>query len=103
MERRRYPRQQIDRPAKLFHEETLRYTDARACDLSAGGALVEVRMARAFLPGDRVRVAFDWLGKGVLEHQAMIPATIVRAEPEADGRRRLALAFEHASSARSTG
>ncbi len=101
MERRRYPRQQIDRAAKIFHEETLRYAEARACDLSAGGALVEVRAVRAFLPGDRVRIAFDWLGKGVIERQAMLPATIVRAEPEVDGRRRLALAFEHANATRS--
>jgi len=101
MERRRYPRQQIDRAAKIFHEETLRYAEARACDLSAGGALVEVRAVRAFLPGDRVRVAFDWLGRGVIERQAMLPATIVRAEPEVDGRRRLALAFDLASEARS--
>lgn len=95
-ERRRHPRRPITRSAKFFHEPSLRYADATTIDVSDGGALVEVRPVRVYFPGDRVRLAIDFPAMGILRASEMVGATIVRAEPERDGVRLLALALDEA-------
>ncbi len=92
-ERRRFPREPLDRSAKLFHTPSLRYAQAQTLDLSGGGVLIEARLVRAVFPGDPVRIAIDWLGEGVVGGGEMIEARVIRAEAEADGVRRIALAF----------
>ncbi len=93
-ERRQFPREPLDRGAKVFHTPSLRYAQARTIDLSASGVLIEARLVRAIFPGDPLRVAIDWLGEGVISAETMVNARVIRAEPESHGSRRIAIAFD---------
>ncbi len=93
-EKRQHSRQDIDLAAKLLHEPSHRFAQARTVDLSNGGALIEARLIRAIFPGDTVRIAIDWFGTGVVDANAMQSAQVIRADQEVDGTRRIALAFD---------
>ncbi|MBK7406389.1 MAG: PilZ domain-containing protein [Phycisphaerales bacterium] len=78
IERRQYERRTFDRACKLLHEPTLQFMAARTCDLSSGGALLELSHHRRLNLGDRVDVVIDWTNRGIVDRQAMLGATVVR-------------------------
>lgn len=95
-DRRFNPRQPIARPCKLFHGPSRRYAAARTCNISAGGALLEVDMARQLMPGEEVEVVVAWKPVGVLNSGQMVRARVVRASTGDSGRQMVALEFSDA-------
>lgn len=80
-ERRRDPRYQFTRPAKVRCEQTGKFYTARTIDLSAGGALLRVEHPSLMVPGQRVRVGIAWNRpqEALIESHQMLEATIVRS------------------------
>jgi hypothetical protein len=95
-DRRGSAREPISRPCKLLHGPSRRYAPARTCNLSKGGALVEVDMARQLMAGEEVELVIAWKPAGVLSAGQMVPARVVRASTGDSGRQMVALEFSEA-------
>ena len=95
-DRRRHPRRPAQRLVKLRCEDgALRYRTARTCDLSAGGALLELSGPAPLTAGQRLTLGIaDPRAPAVLRRERMIRATIVRRESTAGGSPRLAVRFD---------
>lgn len=100
-ERRRFPRHPIARACKIRPEGAIRFVPATTADASAGGALVTIDADRPFTLGERVVLAVAWDGMPTITHGQHYHARVVRVI-ERDGRRALALAFDHPIAAVST-
>lgn len=95
-DRRFNQRQPIARPCKIFHGPSRRYAPARTRNISAGGALLEVDMARQLMPGEEVEMVVAWKPVGVLSAGQMVRARVVRASTGDSGRQMVALEFSDA-------
>ncbi len=93
-DRRRSPRRPLAHPAKLRDDATGRYLAARTINRSETGVLLEVPDHRRIHPGQTVRLAIAEPGAPVISASSMIPATVVRTEPN-QSCVRVALAFGH--------
>lgn len=94
VERRRHERREFERPCKVLHAPTLQYMAAETCDLSRGGALLELSHHRCLAVGDRIDVLVDWEERGLVSRSGMMPATVVRLG-ERDGlRQRVGVEFD---------
>jgi len=93
-ERRRFPRVPLERSCKVFHRPSLRYMRATTRNVSDEGALVEVESHRAIFAGDEMDVMVDWHGRPLLPADAMVRATVMRAEPGREGKRHIAIRFD---------
>jgi len=78
-ERRRHPRVEVHRPAKLFCGITGRYLGARTCNVSEGGVLLEVNHPSLLVAGQQVRVGIAWNNGALLNADDMSAATVVRS------------------------
>jgi hypothetical protein len=94
VERRRHSRTAVERSCKLLHAPTLRYLSARTCDLSPGGALIELWHERELAVGDRVDVVVDWAARGLVNRGAMVGATVVRLGERDGARQRVGVRFD---------
>lgn len=80
-DRRRSPRRVAVRPVKVFLSEKARYTPAVSSNVSDGGALLRLDRERAIRIGDRVSIAIDWGRSGLIPHQSMKEARVLRVIP----------------------
>jgi hypothetical protein len=96
-DRRRHQRRLFEQPCKVYQPATGRYVQARTIDLSAGGALVEVDLARSVDAGEEMDLAMTWLSPGLLAGDSMIRSRVVRCTPSPMGRHVLALEFSRAA------
>lgn len=92
-DRRRFAREPVERPCKVLHCASLRFAPGRTANLSEGGALLRVVSARPYDPGDSIEVAIGSPTSAVLSSRDLIPARVVRAEPEAGSLQALAVEF----------
>jgi hypothetical protein len=94
IERRANERLRMVRPGKIFDPRLEKYLPCATCDISAGGAFVEVPDGIRFEPGDRF-----YIGIALTRRQALIPAKemveaeVVRSLPTTDGRQGVAMRF----------
>jgi hypothetical protein len=94
IERRRHERRELKRPCKILHSPTFRYMAAHTCDVSPGGAMLELSQHRPLAIGDQVDVLVDWHGHGIVSQRAMLGARVVRLG-ERDGlRQRVGIRFD---------
>ena len=77
-ERRRSPRNPVERLCKVFHGPTRRYLTAVTRDVSAGGALVTVESPRPLQVGDTIEVLIAWHHRAILSSSDQIEATVTR-------------------------
>lgn len=84
-DRRRYPRTEIDNPAKIFHRGSWRYIAARTRDISDGGVLLELPADKPVAVGDMVDVAIGRAGVGVLKSDEFVWARVVRVSQSSRG------------------
>ena len=98
-ERRLFPRETITRPCTLFRRRTQRFVAARTCDLSPGGALLEVESARPLVPGEKLDVGVAWTSSPVIPRDALVEAKIVRVTERGPNRQVVAVRFDRADSA----
>lgn len=95
-DRRESARQPVVRPCKIMHGPSRRYAPARTCNISAGGALLEVDMGRQLMPGEEVELIIAWKPAGVLSAGEMVRARVIRASTGDSGRQMVALEFSDA-------
>ncbi len=95
IERRRHERLEIKRPCKVLHAPTLRYMAAKTCDLSPGGAMLELSHHRPLAIGDKIDVLVDWDQSGVVSRQMTVAATVVRLGEHVGLRQRIGVAYDH--------
>lgn len=93
-ERRQSLRQETVRPCKAFHRPTRRFAAGQTCNLSSRGALVTLQTGRAWEVGETIDLIVAWSSRPVLPADAMVRATIVRAEPLAGDHQTIAVAFD---------
>lgn len=97
VERRRHPRTNAVRAAKVFLPEALRFAPAQTTDVSVGGALLCVDRARSLSPGDLIEVLVPPPGAAIAEAKDMTLARVVRVTPVDHFQQ--AVAIEYAASA----
>ncbi len=98
IDRRRHPRLNAVRPAKVFLPEALRFAPAQTTDISQSGALLCVDRARTLAPGDMIEVLVPPPGAAMAEAKNMTPARVVRVTPVDHFQQ--AVAVEYASMAK---
>jgi hypothetical protein len=97
-EQRRHQRHSVRRPAKFFDPQTGKYTVCATCDLSIGGALLEVDHAMPTRPGDEIHLAIAQKRRQpLLRRNEMIRASVVRTLQDAAGRTFIGVAFPPAT------
>ena len=84
-DRRRHPRANIARDAKLFHRGTWAYIPCRTIDASAQGLLVQIKSDRFVAVGDIVDAAVGWTGEPLVRSGEFINAKVVRVDTMPDG------------------
>jgi hypothetical protein len=94
--RRSSPREPVTRPCKMLHIPSRRYAQARTCNVSAGGALIELDMPRQLMPGEEVDLVIAWRPAGVLDSGQMVRAKVIRSSTGDSGRQMVALEFSEA-------
>ncbi|MGE3107838.1 MAG: PilZ domain-containing protein [Phycisphaerales bacterium] len=95
-ERRLCVRIPIERPCKVFRRGTQRYVPAVTRDVSASGALLEIRAARPVIAGEKIDVGVAWSRSPIMLEDALMEAKVVRATALDDERQSVAVAFESA-------
>lgn len=98
-ERRKHPRQLLDRPIKICLAEGGHYLAGRTKDVSPFGALVELDHPNLLPLGREVKVAVAWNNQAMVSTGSMIAAQIVRNLGHG-GRQVVALRFEQPQSLR---
>lgn len=93
-ERRRHERRELKRPCKVLHAATFRYMAAYTCDVSPGGAMIELSQHRPLAIGDQIDVLVDWNEQGIVSQQAMLPARVVRLGEHEGLRQRVGVQFD---------
>ena len=94
-ERRLAARMPIERPCKVFQRGTQRYVAATTRDVSATGALLEMRVMRPMVPGEWLDVGVAWSHSPIVLEDALMEAKVVRVHPMIDDRQTVAVAFEN--------
>ncbi|USN97988.1 MAG: PilZ domain-containing protein [Phycisphaeraceae bacterium] len=94
LNRRRHPRFAVGIDCKLIRAATSRYDIARTGDVSAGGAMLEVRTSRAFHAGEPIDIAVNWAGRPMLTSEELITARVLRADPLLGHTQRVAICFD---------
>lgn len=94
-ERRLFARQSVERPCKVFRRGTQKYVPAVTLDVSAGGAMLEMRTVRPIKPGERIDVGVAWSRAPILLEDALMEARVVRVIQLAEDRQSVAVQFEH--------
>lgn len=92
--RRLHPRYPVGIDCKLIRRAASKYDAARSADVSAGGAMLEVRTARPMRAGEAIEVAVNWAHRPVLTSDELAPARVVRVEPLHGGTQRVAIRFD---------
>jgi len=94
LNRRQHPRFAVEMECKLRRPSGLSYTPARTGDISAGGALLEIRTARPVRVGETLDVAMNWANRPVLASGDLVRARVVRVGPVHDETQRVAVRFD---------
>lgn len=97
IDRRKHPRQDVVRTCKVLHERFGALLAATTSNVSVGGALLCMERVRPLAAGDRVQVAIDWRGVGVLEQGALMPARVIRVTAMDHHQQAVAIAYDHAA------
>lgn len=96
-ERRLSARQSVERPCKVFRRGTQKYVSAITQDVSATGALLEIRSLRPVVAGEKIDVGVAWSHSPILLEDALMEARVVRVVALAGDRQSVAVQFENAS------
>lgn len=94
-DRRRHVRFGVARPAKVFRRAAQRYEAAASCDLSFGGARLEVRTGRAFEVGEIIDLGVALRDDALLRSPTLLRAVVLRARPLGPDRHEVALRYIH--------
>ena len=88
----------MDRPVKIQCVETGRFLPGHTCDVSPGGAMIEVKHPSLLVPGQRVRVGISWTAQQMLLHaDDMAEATVLRSLGQG-GTQHVAIGFDQPQS-----
>ena len=78
-ERRQYPRVRMDKPVKLYVEDTGKYLPGETIDVSVGGALLKLANCSRLTAPARVKVGIAMDGRqAIITAQTMMDAVITR-------------------------
>ena len=77
-DRRKHRRFNVARPGKVFRRATQQFMAAQSCDLSFGGALLEVEGPRLFNVGEIVELGLTLRGSAVVDSKSLVQGIVVR-------------------------
>jgi PilZ domain len=93
-DRRRHPRQILQRPCKVFDPRGRRYLNAQTSDISGGGALIDLPRLIDLRPGDKVYLGIALKRRDqFLRADEMLESHVVRAVQTVDDHTALAVEF----------
>jgi len=92
--RRAHARSTVAIECKLRRPSVPRYDAATTGDVSAGGALLEVRGSRPLTVGETVDLAVNWSDRALLISGDMVRARVVRVGPILDRKQQVAVEFD---------
>ena len=93
-DRRLYERTPASIGCKLLPNAECRYRSALTADISAGGALLDLRTPKPLRVGETLTISVNWSGGAVMSRSESIQATVVRTGPLLDQTQRVAVEFD---------
>lgn len=93
-DRRRHDRRAAALGCKVMRAARARFLSAETADVSAGGALIEIRTATPVQLGESLDVAIAWDRGGLVRTRDLVAARAVRVTPLIGQRQRVAVRFE---------
>lgn len=104
-DRRAHRRFAVARAGKVFRRSTQQFISASSVDVSYSGALVEISQseqpghARGMSVGELVDVGLAVGKRAVMPSASLLQGMVVRVDPGAEGRQRVAIRYLHAGPA----
>ena len=92
-DRRTHRRFPVSRPGKIFRRATQQYTPATTCNLSLGGALLEIDTDRPLAAGELVDLAIAYREQTILPATMLQPAIVTRVATSPSGRQCVAVRY----------
>ena len=93
-DRRVHVRTPAEIACKLLQDADCRYRSALTADVSAGGALLDLRTPKPLQVGETLAVTVNWNGRPLMSRDDLVNATVVRAGPLLDQKQRVAVRFD---------
>ena len=93
-DRRRHTRTLTEIACKLLPNAECRYRSAITADVSAGGALLDLRTPKPLIAGEKLALSINWNGRPLMSRNELVTATVVRTSPLLDQRQRIAVEFD---------
>tara|TARA_E500000318_G_C3505877_1_gene190257 strand:- start:118 stop:459 length:342 start_codon:yes stop_codon:yes gene_type:complete len=93
-DRRRHTRTPTEIACKLIQNAQCRYRTAVTTDISAGGALLDLRTPKPLRAGETLSMSVNWNGRPLMSRDELVTATVVRAGPLLDQSQRVAVEFD---------
>ncbi len=94
-DRRTATRMPVQRACRLRRQTGLVFGAARTVNVSTRGALLELDAPRPLTKGERLSVAVAWDNGPMVGASSFVPARVVRADLNDQGRQTVALQFDH--------
>jgi hypothetical protein len=99
-ERRRHPRYNVRQFGKIYDWRSRRYIPCMTCNVSAGGAFIELARPLPFQRGDRILMGFSNSQRPALFRASdLFEVEVMRAHITPDGRQGLGVRFLNADRA----
>lgn len=99
-ERRRFPRFNVRQFGKIYDWRTRRYIPCMTCNVSAGGAFIELARPLPFQRGDRILMGLSSANNpALLRASDLFEVEVTRALITSDGRQGLGVRFLNADRA----
>lgn len=94
-DRRRYPREPLERPCKIYDPRARKYIHATTLDVSGGGLLIDVPRLLEIKPGERLHVGVAMTRRhSLLLAKDMMEAIVVRSSATIDDHTTMAVTFD---------
>ena len=96
-DRRRYRRESLERPCKIYDPRSMKYISGTTRDISCGGLLIDVPRLMEIKPGEHLFIGVAMTRRqGFIQAKEMIDAVVLRAFATVDDHTTLAVSFEAA-------
>lgn len=97
-ERRRFPRFNVRQFGKIYDWRSRRYIPCMTCNVSAGGAFIELARPLPFQRGDRILMGLSSAQQpGILRASDLFEVEVMRSLITSDGRQGLGVRFINAA------
>ena len=96
-DRRKYRREPLERPCKIYDPRSMKYISGTTLDVSCGGLLIDVPRLLEIKPGEHLFIGVAMTRRqGFIQAKEMIDAVVLRAAATVDDHTTLAVSFDAA-------